>query len=150
MIIWPDYLPTPELDGYGIQHVDTMQRTQLESGRARQRRRFTSVPSNASVSWVMTNGQAAYFESWYKNIIKDGADWFEGPLKTPVGFGNYKIRFTAMYQGPVPFAFNQWRTTANVEIFERPTIPVEALESPEYLEDAEIFDIAMNVYWPAA
>lgn len=149
-IIWPTQLPAPNLEGYGLQHGEPMQRTELSSGRARQRRRFTSVPSVATLSWVMTQQQAQLFEAWYKYTIKDGSEWFEGQIKTPLGYGAYNIRFTGMYSGPVPFAFAQWRIEAQVELFERQVLPEGYVEFPQYIIDSEILDKAMNIEWPAA
>jgi hypothetical protein len=44
-----DSLPMPLQDGYGFQPVSPLKRTQLTTGRARQRRAYTSTPTQASV-----------------------------------------------------------------------------------------------------
>jgi len=62
MIAYPEFLPEPQRDGYGFQPVSPMARSELQSGRARQRRRFTSVPTVASVTWLMDDGEAQLFE----------------------------------------------------------------------------------------
>lgn len=72
-----EYLPLPVQDGYGFQPVSPLLRTQLTSGRARQRRLYTSTPTQASVKWFFeTDSQAQLFEAWYRDIISDGAAWF--------------------------------------------------------------------------
>lgn len=49
-IIYPDeYLPMPLMDGYGFKPISPLLRTEMTSGRARQRRRYTSRPTQASV-----------------------------------------------------------------------------------------------------
>ncbi len=95
-----DYLPMPLQEGYGFQPVSPLKRTQLTTGRARQRRAYTSTPTQASVSWFMeTDGQAQLFEAWYREKITDGADWFCMKLQTPLGVEFYKCRFTDIYEG---------------------------------------------------
>ncbi|MBX8998394.1 hypothetical protein HCH17_06730 [Klebsiella aerogenes] len=45
-----DYLPMPLQEGYGFQPVSPLKRTQLTTGRARQRRAYTSTPTEATVN----------------------------------------------------------------------------------------------------
>ena len=61
MIAWPETLPLPTVEGYGIQPGDAILRTEMEAGPARQRRRFTQVPSRVSVRWIMRRDQFALF-----------------------------------------------------------------------------------------
>jgi hypothetical protein len=65
-----------EQSGYAIQHVSPLQRTEMVSGRARQRRVYTSVPSMVAVQWLCTELQAQVFELFFRFGITDGADWF--------------------------------------------------------------------------
>lgn len=150
MINYPSQLPGPNLDGYALRTVSPLMRVDMQSGRARQRRRFTNVPTEAQMSWVMTEEQGQLFAGFYRYTIRDGADWFLMPLKTELGYGDYECRFTDIYDGPRPFAFNKYSYTATLEIRYRQTIPAEAIEFPDYIIESEIFDIAMNELWPAA
>lgn len=53
-ILYPhDYLPMPLQEGYGFQPVSPLKRTQLTTGRARQRRAYSSTPTEVTVSWFM-------------------------------------------------------------------------------------------------
>ena len=61
VIDFPAELPMPLRNGYDTNHVSPLMRTELQTGRARQRRRYTSVPTMASVSWIMTQQQAQLF-----------------------------------------------------------------------------------------
>ena len=54
MIAYPEDLPEPQRDGYGFQAVSPLARSEFQSGRTRQRRRFTSVPTVATVTWLFT------------------------------------------------------------------------------------------------
>lgn len=148
MIEYPSQLPLPLREGYGLQHVEPMQRTQLASGRARQRRRFTSVPSDVSVSWIMSQPEARLFEAWYRDVISDGAAWFQCPLKTPLGIQHYKARFTGIYRGPELVGLNHWRFTAELELIERPLLERGWGEFPEFVVGSSIIDQAVNQQWP--
>ena len=150
LVSWPTQLPLPEQSGYAIQHVSPLQRTQMVSGRARQRRVYTSVPSNVAVQWFLTEQQAQLFETFFRYAITDGADWFLLPLKTPMFTGDYECRFTGIYEGPTLTAFDKWTVSATIEIKERQTIGALWLYAPQYVIDSSIIDVALNDLWPAA
>lgn len=150
LVSWPTQLPLPEQSGYAIQHVSPLQRTQMVSGRARQRRVYTSVPSNVSVQWFLTEQQALLFEAFFRYAITDGADWFLLPLKTPMFTGDYECRFTGIYEGPVLIAYDKWTVSATIEIKERQTLDSTWTYTPQYIIDSSIIDVALNDLWPAA
>ena len=150
LVSWPTQLPLPEQSGYAIQHVSPLQRTTMVSGRARQRRIYTSVPSNIAVQWFLTEQQAQLFETFFRYAITDGADWFLLPLKTPMFTGDYECRFTGIYEGPTLTAFNKWTVSATIEIKERQTLDSSWVYTPQYVIDSSIIDIAVNQLWPAA
>jgi len=151
MIAYPEFLPEPQRDGYGFQPVSPMARSELQSGRARQRRRFTSVPTVASVTWLMDDGEAQLFEGWFEHILLSGSLWFQCPLKTPLGMDEHRARFVDIYEGPILVGESFWRFTAKLELFKRPILNAEwIIEAPDYIAMADIFDIAMNQKWPNA
>ena len=150
LVSWPTQLPLPEQSGYAIQHVSPLQRTEMVSGRARQRRVYTSVPSMVAVQFFCTELQAQVFELFFRYGITDGADWFLCPLKTPVGIKHYECRFTGIYEGPTLTAFNKWTISATIEIKERQTLNAGFAYVPQYVLDSSIIDIAVNQLWPAA
>ena len=150
LAVWPEQLPLPEQSGYAIQHVSPLQRTEMVSGRARQRRIYTSVPSMVAVQWFLSDVEAQLFEVWFRYSITDGADWFLCPLKTPVGIKHYEARFNGMYEGPTLTAFKRWTASATMEIRERQTLTSNELFDIQGVIDSEIFDITMNQKWPLA
>ena len=150
LVSWPTQLPLPEQSGYAIQHVSPLQRTTMVSGRARQRRVYTSVPSNVAVQWFLTEPQAQLFEAFFRHAITDGADWFLLPLKTPMFTGDYECRFTGIYEGPVLIAYDKWTVSATIEIKERQTLGAGFAYVPQYVIDSSIIDVALNDLWPAA
>lgn len=150
LAVWPEQLPLPEQSGYAIQHVSPLQRTEMVSGRARQRRTYTSVPSNVSVQWFLTEQQAQVFELFFRFGITDGADWFMCTLKTPLGLMAYECRFNGIYEGPVLISFNKWTFSGTLEIRERQTLFSDEIFDIQGIIDSEIFDITMNQKWPLA
>ena len=64
MTKYPEGLPYPQKEGLGFTPVNPILRTELTSGRARQRKRFTSTPTMVSFTWVLNDQQAALFEAW--------------------------------------------------------------------------------------
>ena len=150
-ITWPKGFPIPLREGYDINHVDPLMRTGMQSGRARQRRRFASVPSMVSVAWFFrTDAHAMTFESWFRDVLKDGTEWFNTPLKTPIGMQQYVCRFTEMYKGPKLIAARSWRVDAVLEVWERPLLEPGWGEMTDWVLDAGLFDFAMNHKWPKA
>lgn len=151
---FPSELPRPLQSGYGLQHVSPFIRTEMQSGRARQRRTFTNVPSSVSVTWFFTSpGECALFEGWFRDTggAGDGANWFTMRLQTPIADAEFNCRFAGMYQGPTLAAFDKWQVTATLEIRERPIIADDwAIIMPGYILMADIFDYAINREWPSA
>jgi hypothetical protein len=147
-IKYPSSLPTPLRLGYGMNHASPMMRTELQSGRARQRRTYTSVPTIVDVSWLMSKAQAQIFEAWFKFTVMDGAEWFDCKLRTPLGLGEYYCRFAEMYSGPELVGIEMWKFTAKLEIKDRQTLNADWSILPTFIDGMDIFDLAMNREWP--
>lgn len=149
MIRYPPLLPPPLRDGYGFEPVSPLVRTTMASGRVMQRRRFRSVPTYASVSWILTARQARYFEAWFEYTLKSGSLWFICPLSSPMGFQDQVARFADIYSGPVLVGVNCWRFTAQLELPKRPLYDEDWFTvAPDYLDNANVVDLAMNKKWP--
>jgi hypothetical protein len=153
---FPTPLPLPQQQGYALQHASPLQRAELHSGRSRQRRRFATVPSQATVNWLFDDAQLQTFEDWFHQDIDAGADWFDCRLKTPLGLQTHQCRFAEMYQGPTLAAPGLWRVTAKLEIKQRvlvsqswvlyaPTAVAYATAEMAYAAD---IDTAINDDWP--
>lgn len=149
MIEYPrEYLPLPLREGYAFQAVSPMVRSEMVSGRARQRRAYTSVPTVASVSWLLSDVQSQLFEAWFEDALLSGSAWFECPLKTPEGTHNYVARFTDIYQGPALVGVSHWRFTAELELRERPILAPGWGLFPGLIAGQRILDLAINREWP--
>ncbi len=125
-ISFPSTLPLPTIEGYGITPQEAILRTDMEAGPARQRRRFTQVPSKITVRWVMKSEQFALFEAWYKFYAKEGGEWFEITLLGGLGLLTQEARFTRQFEA-MPKLGGNWQITSELEIRERPTLTADAL-----------------------
>lgn len=150
-INWPSQLPCVMRQGYDLRYQSPLMRSDLVSGRARQRRRFTSVPAYAPINLMLTDAQATYFDIWFKVKIMDGAAWFNiHTLRTPIGRGPFVARFTDIPAGPTwqATARPHWLYVGELELWERPTIGDEWADFPDYIINANIIDMALNREWP--
>jgi hypothetical protein len=121
MLTMPDGIPLPLRDGYGFKPTSPIMRTPFVSGRARNRRRYRSVPTEVSVTWLCNAEQARMFEGWCKWGI-GWADWFMCPIKSPLGLMPTQAQFTDIYDGPTLVGVDHWRYTAVLSLFEMPVI----------------------------
>lgn len=150
-INYPAGLPLALRQGRSTQHGTPFIRTQLDSGRARQRRRFTSVPSVQTFVWFFTDLECRVFEAWFRDAVQDGAAWFSMPVRTPLPEDlrtPLVCRFVQMYTGPDIIGRDRWKISATLEVWERPLFPPGWGLLPDYMMGSDIFDMAMNREWP--
>lgn len=131
-INWPaDRLSLPSIDGYGIEPQEGVARTDMDSGPARQRRRWTTTPTNFPVTFKFTRTELAVFEGWYYNVAQEGAAWFNITLLSGLGLITHEARFKGPYKsspwnaGATANA-EWWRVTATLEIRDRPILDAGA------------------------
>jgi hypothetical protein len=137
-ILWPATLPMPTVQGYSVQPGDAILRTEMDAGLARQRRRFTNVPTRVQVRWIMRRDQYAIFEGWYRWKAREGANWFFITLLGGLGLLDHKARFTRQFTSQLIAGGTLWEITSELEIRERPVIDEGLLtllleESPQGL-----------------
>ena len=137
-IFWPTTLPLPTIEGYGVHPGEAILRTEMEAGPARQRRRFTQVPSRISVRWLFRRQQFALFEAWYRWHAKEGGEWFEIDLLGGLGLVAHEARFTRQFEARVRGGV-LWEVTSELEIRERPTLDEDALGIFLDSEPADLF-----------
>ena len=135
-IAWPQTLPLPTVQGYVVQPGDSILRTEMEAGLARQRRRFTDVPTKVSVRWIMRRDQYAIFEGWYRWHAKEGANWFAITLLGGLGLLEQEARFTRQFSSRLLAGGTLWEITSELEIRERPVLD-EGLLNLLLSEDAQ-------------
>lgn len=124
---WPSVLPLPSLD-YTSKNEPTTIRTQMASGRVRQRRRFTSDMKTQSLRIRLTEDQYGLFQSFVFYKLNGGNDFFQLTLLGGQGLQLYNVRlingeYTAKLNHP------HWDVTANVDVEEQGYIPEDAYDA---------------------
>ena len=127
---WPSaVLPRPSFEGYSLEPVDSVLRTEMESGPARQRRRYSNAPTRIPVRWRFTASQMAVFEGWFNHKAEAGAAWFEIDLLGGDGLTSHEARFFGNGNAPykaIPHPGGKgdaglyWMVTSTLEVRERP------------------------------
>lgn len=117
MSAFPSTLPMPIREGYSFEPENNIQRTDMLGGRARQRKRFESYPTYATLTWIFTADEAREFEGFVDTI---GAEWFDLDLLTPWGTGTHEARFMETPQGPALRGADSWEYRAKTELRYRP------------------------------
>ncbi len=126
IVSWPENLPLPSIEGYGVHPGEAILRTEMEAGPARQRRRFTQVPSRISVRWSFRRDQFALFEAWYRWRAREGGAWFEIDLLCGIGMSVHEARFARQFNASVVRG-NRWQVYSELEIRERPVLTEDGL-----------------------
>lgn len=126
-ISFPEHLPYPTVEGYSIRPDEAIIRTEMESGPARQRRRYTQTPSKIGVKWIFSPEQFAVFESWYKYRAREGAEWFNITLLGGLGLTEQEARFTEQFEAGLINGY-LWQITSQLEIRDRPTLSEDAMD----------------------
>ncbi|PLW79068.1 hypothetical protein [Cohaesibacter celericrescens] len=158
IVVYPDKLPLPTYKNYSMSPLDRIQRTEMESGYARQRLKFTNAPELLSVRWVFSEWQFALFQSWYRDRAKSGAAWISITLQGSLGLTPHEVRFKG--QGQTAFtanlsSTNRWEVTAMVEAREPPVLSSDVLDLLLTRDDFAAFeamsisvDTFINDRWP--
>jgi len=148
MTTYPEGLPQPLRENSGFQPTDTTVRTEMASGRARQRPGFEFTPDDVTFVWHLTGPQAQLFKSWIKNVR---TGWFTMKFTTPEGFFAQEVRFKKPASGPRRVGIDTWWYSGEMDIRERSTLTPDWAElAPGYILLSDILDRAINVEKPLA
>ena len=116
---YPDVLPLPLLGSSTFNKQSNILRTEMNSGRARQRRRFLKTPSYMAAKWQLSSLNAALFEGFYEYDLKD-SDWFLLKIPTPSGLVEREVRFVSSpLENYRPIGSGKWQYEAKIEIKDR-------------------------------
>lgn len=97
-MMYPSYLPHPHFDPSGTKQQSNRIRSEMASGRTRQRRRFMVVPAEQTLQWRLEPNQAAAFLGWVEHALMGGVGWFRLNQRTELGVVPIDIR---MIQHPL-------------------------------------------------
>ncbi len=96
MPAWPISLPQLPFDGVAAQDVDAVARSQMDTGPASRRNRFTAHTQRLSMPMVLTGAERKEFDFFFRNDLNNGAfafDWTD-----PVDDTVVSMAFTAPVQ----------------------------------------------------
>lgn len=143
---YPEGLPLAMRDDYSFSPTNNITRTEMQSGRARQRVEFEDSPDMLSLKWTLSQPQSALFSVWARQVV--GAGWFTMTILNPLGFEEVELRFTERVSGPKLTGKFHWIWSATCELRQTPELDEDWVLLPDYVLHADIFDIAMNKLWP--
>jgi hypothetical protein len=116
MISYPALLPAPTRD-YSLGIKNSAIRTQMESGRYRQRRRFLDSENTISVKWLFTDAEFQLFESWTFHALDGATAWFE--CQVLVSGGGVTTHQVRIQSGSLQAQLNRdggWTVTAVMDV----------------------------------
>lgn len=76
---WPEWMPAPQQDSFSIQPEDRRLTSETEAGSII-RYQFDTDVNVAECTLILNRVQAAWFESFERNILRQGTVWFDFPL----------------------------------------------------------------------
>ena len=116
---WPDALPAPLIEGYAAKARPTFVRTEMDSGRGRQRRRQVTGPTTISQTWRLTEAELAIFDAWFEDQVFGGAAWASMPVMTGQGKVYLQCRFIDTPDRRSVSGSRLWDITAQIETYAR-------------------------------
>ena len=117
----------------------------MESGTARQRQRFTSVPTQVKIRWIMSGEQLGIFEAWYIYKAKQGAEWVSMSLSNGLGFTENQVRFVDQPRSSI-LSDSVWEVTADLEVREFATLTEEQLDAILGLDTDRFFALQQRFH----
>lgn len=116
MIKYPTGLKYPLLSSTSFKQQSNILRTEMGSGRARQRQLYDSVPTMMAATWRLSRNQANMLESFYTHDLNATA-WFLMKILTPRGLVDHQVRFVkSPLENFKPLGSGRWEYQTNVEI----------------------------------
>lgn len=115
---WPDYLPQPVFDAISIgAPVGAVLRTEMGSGPAKQRRRFTAAPHPVALVFEpITALNLAMFEAFYKTELGFGALEFEMPHPITDAVCRFRFVTSDTPWGVSPIGSDAYRLNVSLEL----------------------------------
>ena len=130
-VAWPTaYLPSAPLwAGFSMQPDPGVLRTPMESGLARQRRRFSTPLTIISVRWAMTPTQFVFFKSWISGAAAFGGAFFDITLRLDEDAAR---QVEARFHGKPRYTHagvSGWIVDAELEVRDEPLISGEVIDA---------------------
>lgn len=114
---FPSSLPQAK-PGFGVGFESTLTRTQMESGRSRQRKRFSTDVNGFSVEWSFTNYEFEIFKAFLKHKLNSATDWFYINLYTGGELRTVKARVLDGTYSATETGVLYWDVSAQLETYD--------------------------------
>lgn len=118
MATWPATLPIPNVNGFQLNPMDPVRRTQMEVGASRKRRISKSRDDRVNVEWTFTDAQMAIFRTWFDDDAEaaGGSAWFSMDLYIgESGITTQEACFNGIWKSSLLGGVN-WVVTATLEV----------------------------------
>lgn len=148
MLKYPTGLPAALKSGQSFQMVDPLVSTPFDSGQTRWDRQFTDTPTVTPIAWIFTNVEFQAFGAWYRDQLRSGAEWFEMPVRSPVGRRLEQCHFASGYSGPTPLGYDRWRVDGQLVLRRQPLPGIGEGFFPDEILASDLFDKTINLEWP--
>ena len=122
--VWPDTLPLPRIEGYGLVPQSNAVRTDIDAGAARMRLRSTSTLYRVRAEWRFSQEAFAVFDAWWMHVLNQGVLWFAMPLAGGLGVQAVQSRFIAPWDTEL-LPGNRWQVKAQLEVQEFPRLTAD-------------------------
>jgi len=126
LVKYPKDLKLPLVSSHRLSQNSNLLRTDMASGRARQRKRFQSVPTTMGATWKLNKYQAQILEGFVTHGVNDAVNWFLMPVRTPEGVIEHEVRFIQSPLESCTYNGGFWNYSANIEIKKRQVVSEEA------------------------
>ncbi|HAU05676.1 MAG TPA: hypothetical protein DCS78_12445 [Pseudoalteromonas shioyasakiensis] len=114
MIKYRTGLKYPLLSSTSFKQQSNILRTEMGSGRARQRQLYDSVPTMMAATWRLSRNQANIFEDFIEEV---GMTWFLMKVLTPRGLVEHQVRFIkSPLENFKPLGSGKWQYQSDIEI----------------------------------
>jgi hypothetical protein len=124
---WPDWMPKPQVSGYGIQPVDRRTKTDMEiSGIFRVE--FDTDVCQCSAKMRLDRDESAWFDAFEKSLLKQGSTWFDIPLWVSGEVKYCTVRFQDRPKVDGLYGLHTDYSMA-LEVKERDTMPADVAEA---------------------
>jgi len=118
MADYPASLPRPRSDGYRLKPIEAVERTNMETGSMRSRRRTKARNDRVLVSFAFTRSEMSIFRDWFDDDTTGadgGAAWFNMVLDIGDGAAvSQETKFAKVWEAQRKGAL--WIVNAELEV----------------------------------
>lgn len=154
-IAWPSFLPIPLRQGHAYVQSDLVQRSEMEGGPTRLRKKYSDGPRQFTIGFLLDSRQQwALFEAFYEYDLLQGSLEFYLPVNTGAGVVSRRAIFLGQPSYDTSIGPNACSVTASVQVVENTTVSAEIYAvlavTPDFLPGEDTLDIITNTLYPEA